>query len=101
MYGNCYIYVKRVLTLSINHKQYLHMKKLFLVLMMGLIMSPSFAQGGKGKKKHRRNNNTEVVSEVRPIHRERWVEIDGDNYVIVSRTTITKSDYLRIRNVPR
>jgi hypothetical protein len=77
------------------------MKKLFLVLMMGLIMSPSFAQDVKGKKKHRRNNNTEVVSEVRPIHRERWVEKDGDNYVIVSRTTITKSDYLRIRNVPR
>ena len=77
------------------------MKKLFLVLLMGLIMSPSFAQDVKGKKKHRRNNNTEVVSEVRPIHRERWVEKDGDNYVIVSRTTITKSDYLRIRNVPR
>ena len=69
--------------------------------MMGLMILPSFAQGGKGKKKHRRNNNTEVVSEVRPIHRERWVEKDGDNYVIVSRTTITKSDYLRIRNVPR
>ena len=77
------------------------MKKLFLVLMMGLIMSPSFAQDVKGKKKHRRNNNTEVVSEVRPIHRERWVEKDGDNYVIVSRTTITKSDYLKIRNAPR
>jgi hypothetical protein len=101
MCGNCYIYVKIVLTLFINHKQYLYMKKLFLVLMMGLIMSPSFAQDGKGKKKHRRNNNTEVVSEVRPIHRERWVEKDGDNYVIVSRTTITKSDYLRIRNVSR
>ena len=69
--------------------------------MMGLIMSPSFAQDVKGKKKHRRNNNTEVVSEVRPIHRERWVEKDGDNYVIVSRTTITKSDYLKIRNAPR
>jgi hypothetical protein len=77
------------------------MKKIFLVIMMGLMILPSFAQGGKGKKKHRRNNNTEVVSEVRPIHRERWVEKDGDNYVIVSRTTITKSDYLRIRNVPR
>jgi len=101
MCDKCYIYVKRVLTLSINHKQYLHMKKLFLVLMMGLIMSPSFAQDVKGKKKHRRNNNTEVVSEVRPIHRERWVEKDGDNYVIVSRTTITKSDYLKIRNAPR
>jgi hypothetical protein len=74
------------------------MKKLFLVLMMGLIMSPSFAQGGKGKKKHRRDNNTEVVSEVRPIHRERWVERDGEHYVIVSRTTISAEDYRRIRN---
>jgi len=90
-----------VLTLSINHKQYLDMKKLFLVLMMGLIMSPSFAQGGKGKKKHKRHNQTEVVSEVRPIRRERWVERDGDNYVIVSRTTITKDDYLRIKNTPK
>ena len=77
------------------------MKNILLVLMMGLMVLPSFAHSGKGKKKHRRNNNTEVVSEVRPIHRERWVEKDGDNYVIVSRTTITKSDYLRIRNVPR
>jgi hypothetical protein len=77
------------------------MKKLFLVLMMGLIVLPSFAQGGKGKKKHKRHNQTEVVSEVRPIHRERWVERDGDNYVIVSRTTITKDDYLRIKNAPR
>ena len=77
------------------------MKKLFLVLMMGLIMSPSFAQGGKGKKKHKRHNQTEVVSEVRPIRRERWVERDGDNYVIVSRTTITKDDYLRIKNTPK
>jgi len=77
------------------------MKKLFLVLMMGLIVLPSFAQGGKGKKKHKRHNQTEVVSEVRPIRRERWVERDGDNYVIVSRTTITKDDYLRIKNTPK
>ena len=68
---------------------------------MGLMVLPSFAYGGKGKKKHRRHQQTEVVLEVQPIHRERWVEKDGDNYVIVSRTTITKSDYLRIRNVPR
>lgn len=70
-------------------------------MMMGLMVLPSFAQGGKGKKKHKRQHNTEVVSPVRPIHRERWVEKDGDNYVIVSRTTITKSDYLKIRNAPR
>jgi len=69
--------------------------------MMGLIVLPSFAQGGKGKKKHKRHNQTEVVSEVRPIRRERWVERDGDNYVIVSRTTITKDDYLRIKNTPK
>ncbi len=69
--------------------------------MMGLMVLPSFAQGGKGKKKHRRHQQTEVVSEVRPIHRERWVERDGEYYVIVSRTTITKDDYLRIRNTNR
>lgn len=77
------------------------MKKFLLVLMLGLIFTPSFAQSGKGKKKHRKHNQTEVVSEVRPICRERWVERDGDNYVIVSRTTITPEDYRRIRNVNR
>ena len=77
------------------------MKKILLVLMMGLIILPSFAQGGKGKKKNRRHQQTEVVSEVRPIQRERWVERDGEYYVIVSRTTITKEDYLRIRNVSK
>ncbi len=41
---------------------------------------------------------TEVVSEVRPIQRERWVEKDGEYYVIVSRTTISAYDYKRIRN---
>ncbi len=66
--------------------------------MMGLIVLPSFAQSGKGKKKHKRHQNTEVVSEVRPIHRERWVERHGEHYVIVSRTTITADDYRRIRN---
>ncbi len=77
------------------------MKKIFLVMMMGLMVLPSFAQSGKGKKKHKRHNQTEVVSEVRPIRRERWIERDGDNYVIVSRTTITKDDYLRIKNTPK
>ena len=66
--------------------------------MMGLMVLPSFAQGGKGKKKHRRHQQTEVVSEVRPIHRERWVERDGEHYVIVSRNTISAEDYRRIRN---
>ena len=74
------------------------MKKIMLVLMMGLIISPSFAKGGKGKKKHRRHQQIEVVSEVRPIQRERWVEKDGEYYVIVSRTTISSDDYKRIKN---
>ena len=74
------------------------MKKIMLVLMMGLIISPSFAKGGRGKKKHRRHQQIEVVSEVRPIQRERWVEKDGEYYVIVSRTTISAYDYKRIRN---
>ena len=77
------------------------MKKIILVMMMGLMVLPSFAQSVKGKKKHRGQQQTEVVSEVRPIHRERWVERDGEYYVIVSRTTITKDDYLRIRNTNR
>jgi hypothetical protein len=77
------------------------MKKIILVLLMGLMVLPSFAQGGRKKKKHKRHYNTEVVSPVRPIHRERWVERSGDNYVIVSRTTITAEDYNRIRNVNR
>ena len=72
------------------------MKKFLLVLMMGFIFLPSFAQGGKGKKKHK-EQQSEVVSEVRPIRRVRWVERDGDNYVIVSRTTITPEDYRKIK----
>lgn len=67
-------------------------------MMMGLMVLPSFAQSGKGKKKHKRQHSTEVVSPVRPIHRERWVERSGDFYVIVSRTTITEEDYRKIRN---
>ena len=74
------------------------MKKIMLILMMGLMVLPSFANGGKGKKKHKRCETTEVTSPVRPIHRERWVEKNGDLYVIVSRTTITAEDYNRIRN---
>ena len=77
------------------------MKKLFLVLMMGLMILPSFAQDGKRKKKPKRHNNTEVVSSVNPIHIERWVEKEGEFYVIVSRTTITREDYDKIRNSNR
>jgi len=75
------------------------MKKLLLVLIMCLVVSPLFAQEGKEKKKHKRCENTEVTSPVRPINRERWVERNGDLYVIVSRTTITAEDYNRIRNI--
>jgi hypothetical protein len=77
------------------------MKKFLLVLMMGLMVLPSFAEGGKGKKKHKRQHNTEVSSPVRPIHRERWVERHGDLYVIVSRTTISEEDYFRIKEFQR
>ena len=74
------------------------MKKIILVMMMGLMVLPSFAQSVKGKKKHRGQQHTEVVSEVKPIRRERWVERSGEYYVIVSRTTITAEDYRRIRD---
>ena len=77
------------------------MKKIILVIMMGLMVLPSFAQSVKGKKKHRGQQQTEVVSEVRPIHRERWVERNGKYYVIVSRTTITAEDYRKIRDSNR
>lgn len=70
-------------------------------MMMGLMVLPSFAQSVKGKKKHRGQQQTEVVSEVRPIHRERWVERNGKYYVIVSRTTITAEDYRKIRDSNR
>ena len=72
------------------------MKKIILVMLMGLMVLPSFAHSLKGKKTHRRKQQTEVVSEVRPIHRERWVERNGKYYVIVSRTTITADDYRKI-----
>ena len=65
-------------------------------MLMGLMVLQSFAHSLKGKKKHRRKQQTEVVSEVRPIHRERWVERNGKYYVIVSRTTITADDYRKI-----
>lgn len=77
------------------------MKKIILVMMIGLMVLPSFAQSVKGKKKHRGQQQTEVVSEVRPIHRERWVERNGKYYVIVSRTTITAEDYRKIRDSNR
>ena len=77
------------------------MKKIILVMLMGLMVLPSFAHSLKGKKKHRRQQQTEVMSEVRPIHRERWVEKNGKYYVIVSRTTITAEDYRKIRDSNR
>lgn len=76
------------------------MKKFLLVLMMGLMVVPLFAHGGKKKKKHK-EPQTEVSSVVQPIRRERWVELENGYYVIVSRTTITKEDYLKIKNSNR
>ena len=74
------------------------MKKILLVLMMGLVITPSFAESGKEKKKHKKQPKVEQVSEVKPVNRERWVEKSGNYYVIVSRTTITADDYNRIKN---
>jgi hypothetical protein len=77
------------------------MKKFLLVIMMGLMVLPSLADGGKKKKKQEDNQKTEILSPVTPIQRERWIEKSGDNYVIVTRTTISKEDYHRIRTVNR
>jgi hypothetical protein len=76
------------------------MKRIFLVVMM-LMIIPSFAQIGKGKKK-KEKQNTECVAEtgpVKPLKRERWIERDGQDYVIVTRTTISSNDYQRIKNI--
>ena len=70
-------------------------------MLMGVMVLPLFAQSLKEKKKNRRHQQTEVVSEVIPIHRERWVERNGKYYVIVSRTTITADDYRRILDLNR
>ena len=68
--------------------------------MMGLIFSPSFAGGGKGKKKIKNQTQVEIQSTpVVPVNRERWIEREGNHYVIVTRTTITAEDYRRIRDV--
>ena len=56
------------------------MKRIFLVVMM-LMIIPSFAQIGKGKKK-KEKQNTECVAEtgpVKPLKRERWIERDGQD----------------------
>lgn len=76
------------------------MKKVLLILMLGLIFTPSFAGGGKGKKKQKDQPTVEIQSTpVVPVNRERWIEREGNHYVIVTRTTITAEDYRRIRDV--
>lgn len=84
------------------------MKRILMVLMMMSMVIPSFGHGPKGKKRLKRKHRTEVSHQthdmsapIRPIHRERWVERSGDVYVIVSRTTVTEEDYLKIRNSNR
>lgn len=64
---------------------------------MVFILLPTSAQDGRRKKKSKQEPTTEVSTPIRPIHRERWIEKSGDLYVIVSRTTITKEDYIRIK----
>lgn len=74
------------------------MKKIFLIIILAMMVLPSFAQDGKDKKKHKKIHNTETSLPIKPLHRERWIEKSGDLYVIVSRTTITEEDYRRIKN---
>jgi hypothetical protein len=75
------------------------MKKFLLLIMMGIFLTPSFAGGGKGKKKGKTEPQVEVqMTPVIPVNRERWIERDGRNYVIVTRTTISSEDYHRIKN---
>jgi hypothetical protein len=77
------------------------MKRLFFLLLMVITLSPSFADGGKKKKKEEKQN-VEQLSETRPVeplNRERWIERDGRNYVIVTRTTISHDDYQRLKNI--
>lgn len=76
------------------------MKKFLFLVLMTTLLIPSFAGGGKGKKKSKTENSIEIQSTpVIPVNRERWIEKDGNYYVIVTRTTITSEDYRRIRNV--
>lgn len=68
--------------------------------MMGLFLIPSFAGGGKGKKKQKNEVQVEIQSTpVIPVNRERWIERDGKNYVIVTRTTISSEDFHRITQI--
>lgn len=77
------------------------MKKLFLIILMSLIVLPLSAQDGKRKKKTKKVQNTEVITEFTPLSRERWIERNGDLYVIVTRTTISKEHYTKIKSVQK
>lgn len=68
---------------------------------MAFILLPSSAQDGRRKKKSKRDQNTEVITEFIPISRERWIERNGDLYVIVTRTTISKEHYTKIKSAQK
>lgn len=76
------------------------MKKYLFLIIMCVLLIPSFADGGKGKKKQKKETTIEIqATPVIPVNRERWIERNGQNYVIVTRTTITSEDFQRIRNL--
>lgn len=68
---------------------------------MTLMLLPSSAQDQKRKRKSKKNQNTEVVTEFTPVSRERWIERNGDLYVIVTRTTISKEHYTKIKSLQK
>jgi hypothetical protein len=77
------------------------MKKIFFLILMAFILLPSSAQDGRRKKKPKQEHTTEIVTPIRPIHRERWIEKSGDLYVIVSRTTITEEDFRKLKKTQK
>jgi hypothetical protein len=68
---------------------------------MAFILLPSSAQDGKRKKRSKKNQNIEVITEFTPVSRERWIERNGDLYVIVTRTTISKEHYTKIKSLQK
>jgi hypothetical protein len=77
------------------------MKKIFFLILMAFILLPSSAQDGKRKKRPKKNQNIEVITEFTPVSRERWIERNGDLYVIVTRTTISKEHYKKIKSLQK
>ena len=76
------------------------MRKFLFLMIMGVLLTPSFADGGKRKKKQKSETVVEMqTTPVIPVNRERWIEREGQHYVIVTRTTSTSEDFHRIRRV--